>query len=580
MAYKGKEVGPVASVSHLVDEIKSFLMSCGWIDQTPTNQDDPNGFILGHFLQSSGENGTADHLIHIGLVKSFTSRSFVEVSYLSSGITDTDTTIPITYTTGIPTAGVVRVDDEIITYTGLSGGSLTGCSRGHGLSTAASHSKNAVIQWLSDSSTWWAKIAIEIAAFRDLSNAIASSDLTKTWNIDIDSVSGVSGLDGYGNNRFDYHTLLRVNDTGSSENGKMRWVKTYADTGDFTYQPFLTAPGAVSCDVVSSGFLPGLTWRAATGESNFYRPLTDATPPSGIRAFLYGSRDGYMAVYMYGSEYYPYYVGSTYGHANLTNANTTAALSAGDSVIHVDNTDIFEINAKYRIISQDMRDWDDNKDRQVGDGWPPLDPEEIPTEEFVVSAIDSGAGTITLSSNLIYSYRTGAVVGEDPRPIVRAAEEDGKSVISAGTYYAPCYLPCDPSVISAHASHRQTWRAHHASGNPKAPRNSSFYSCLLYTNSSTSEGILTNSGVLTVNRQNGHHIPILVNLRCNNESTSYGYFKCWKGILPQIWRSYASPPFSGSEEDIIRALWEGKFEDFRLFKDTANVWFFVGPEIT
>jgi len=58
---------------------------------------------------------------------------------LSGGIDNVVATIPLTSTTGFPTAGAVDIDQEIIFYTGVSGGSLTGCIRGSDGTLAASH---------------------------------------------------------------------------------------------------------------------------------------------------------------------------------------------------------------------------------------------------------------------------------------------------------------------------------------------------------------------------------------------------------------------------------------------------------
>ena len=58
---------------------------------------------------------------------------------LSGTISDSVTTIPLTSTTGFPTAGAVTIDQEIIFYTGVSGGNLTGCLRHSDGTSAASH---------------------------------------------------------------------------------------------------------------------------------------------------------------------------------------------------------------------------------------------------------------------------------------------------------------------------------------------------------------------------------------------------------------------------------------------------------
>ena len=67
-------------------------------------------------------------------------------------MTDSDTTITITSATNFPAAGTIKIDDEIITYTGKTGTTqLTGCVRGtvdgDGTSTtAAAHDDNSIVQ--------------------------------------------------------------------------------------------------------------------------------------------------------------------------------------------------------------------------------------------------------------------------------------------------------------------------------------------------------------------------------------------------------------------------------------------------
>lgn len=59
---------------------------------------------------------------------------------LSAGISDTNGTIPLTSATGFPTSGGrIRIDTEDITYSAVSGSTLTGCIRGEDGTTAAAH---------------------------------------------------------------------------------------------------------------------------------------------------------------------------------------------------------------------------------------------------------------------------------------------------------------------------------------------------------------------------------------------------------------------------------------------------------
>ena len=58
---------------------------------------------------------------------------------LSASITNSVTTIPVTSTTGFSSTGALIIENEIITYTGITPTSFTGCSRGVNGSGASSH---------------------------------------------------------------------------------------------------------------------------------------------------------------------------------------------------------------------------------------------------------------------------------------------------------------------------------------------------------------------------------------------------------------------------------------------------------
>jgi hypothetical protein len=64
---------------------------------------------------------------------------------LSAGIASGVATIPVVSTTGFSTTGAIIVDNELITYTGITATSFTGATRGAYGSTAASHSSGAYV---------------------------------------------------------------------------------------------------------------------------------------------------------------------------------------------------------------------------------------------------------------------------------------------------------------------------------------------------------------------------------------------------------------------------------------------------
>ena len=66
---------------------------------------------------------------------------------LSSDINDSVTTIPVGNSNPFTASGTIQIGDEKITYTGVDGTNLTGCTRGAASTSAASHSsRDAVTQ--------------------------------------------------------------------------------------------------------------------------------------------------------------------------------------------------------------------------------------------------------------------------------------------------------------------------------------------------------------------------------------------------------------------------------------------------
>jgi hypothetical protein len=66
-------------------------------------------------------------------------------STLSAAIAVADVTIPVTSAANYNNTGVVKIDSELIYYTGISGSNLIGCTRGFGGTTAASHTSSTTV---------------------------------------------------------------------------------------------------------------------------------------------------------------------------------------------------------------------------------------------------------------------------------------------------------------------------------------------------------------------------------------------------------------------------------------------------
>jgi hypothetical protein len=77
-----------------------------------------------------------------GALLQFPHGAFSDLAYtaLNGGINNSVTTITVTSTTGFPTTGQIRITNEVITYTGVTPTTFTGCTRGSRGTTAASHS--------------------------------------------------------------------------------------------------------------------------------------------------------------------------------------------------------------------------------------------------------------------------------------------------------------------------------------------------------------------------------------------------------------------------------------------------------
>jgi hypothetical protein len=97
-------------------------------------------------------------------------------STLSSSINTSVTSLTMASSTSFPSSGTVLIDSELITYTGNSGGTLTGLTRGASGTTAASHSSGATVTDASNFFAW---------------NAAASGDVI--------TAPGLWSLDNFGN---------------------------------------------------------------------------------------------------------------------------------------------------------------------------------------------------------------------------------------------------------------------------------------------------------------------------------------------------------------------------------------------
>jgi hypothetical protein len=87
-------------------------------------------------------NGATDNPFSLGERVTFSG----SMSYLTADVTSTTTTIPVQNTGIFVSAGFARLGDEMIQYTGKTGSSLTGVTRGVSGTTARSHVTGSIIR--------------------------------------------------------------------------------------------------------------------------------------------------------------------------------------------------------------------------------------------------------------------------------------------------------------------------------------------------------------------------------------------------------------------------------------------------
>ena len=136
------------------------------LDESPKAVD----FLKQYYISQEYQGGPvdlADNLDQYLKVDNLKPEVIVDSALLSNDVTSTDTIIEVSSTKGFPNEyGLLKIDDEIITYTGITSNTFTGCVRGFSgisefdqnsdnkdlifsTSTATSHKSNALVQNLS-----------------------------------------------------------------------------------------------------------------------------------------------------------------------------------------------------------------------------------------------------------------------------------------------------------------------------------------------------------------------------------------------------------------------------------------------
>ena len=113
-------------------------------------------------LPDFGEHGSITHLVTWDVGRTYTAADDTLATTPGSNVVSTSnglgrttlgqdidavtTTIPVRSTEGFPSSGTVYIDNELITYTGLTANSLTGVTRGAMNTTAQTHRGDAIVR--------------------------------------------------------------------------------------------------------------------------------------------------------------------------------------------------------------------------------------------------------------------------------------------------------------------------------------------------------------------------------------------------------------------------------------------------
>jgi len=113
-----------------INEIVSNQIPEFILDQNPKFSE----FLKQYYISQEFEGGPVDIVENLDQYLSFhylNEKLYNNNITISSDITSSDDTITLSTTRGFPKSyGLLQIDDEVITYTGISGNSLTGCVRG------------------------------------------------------------------------------------------------------------------------------------------------------------------------------------------------------------------------------------------------------------------------------------------------------------------------------------------------------------------------------------------------------------------------------------------------------------------
>lgn len=223
------------------------------------------------FSQLTSSSGTE------GLIFPYGAFSDNAYTTLNGGINNSVTTITVVSTTGFPTAGQIRIESEVITYTGTTATTFTGCTRGARGSTNAAHSTGVAVTKIQSPA---ANTAVPMYMnTTDFTNEISVVDTTKLTV----AKSGIYNLQWSG----------QFNNSDTSENDLSVWLRVNGSNlvGSTGFVAVVSSHGGIDGHgIIGWNYYVQLTagqyveiWWSTTNQKltlECYGPSTSPTRPS------------------------------------------------------------------------------------------------------------------------------------------------------------------------------------------------------------------------------------------------------------------------------------------------------------
>lgn len=202
---------------------------------------------------------------------------------LSSAVDSVIATIPVASTAGFPSSGRIKIDNELIDYTGTGAG-FTGCTRGASSTTKASHANGATVYGQTSISSSATQLSIggglPSAGHWNLSESV--------FNIAGLSTSGLTAtISAFLADRFGNFNIL----TGTA-------ISFYTEGGSIATQGITDSTGMTTVTLRTQVPSPSDVSRAVAADSISSRYFSGLNEPHYITAgpMTYNPRDGWVTI--------------------------------------------------------------------------------------------------------------------------------------------------------------------------------------------------------------------------------------------------------------------------------------------